>query len=80
MGGVLTGLGVADPRPQHYLVFFGGFMLAAAAWCFLIAGLIAWGRRFVGPAFFRALNLLCGVALAAFALRLGWSLAALVLG
>ncbi|HEY8600967.1 MAG TPA: LysE family transporter [Thermomicrobiales bacterium] len=77
MGGVLTGLGIADPRPEHYLVFFGGFMLACLVWCVLIAALIAWGRRFVTPGFFRVINFACGVALGCFALRLGLALIAL---
>lgn len=80
MGGVLTGLGVADPRPSDYGIFFAGFMVGAALWCFLIAGLIGWGRRFVTPGFFRAVNLLCGLALGYFGLRLGVAVIGLVAG
>jgi chemosensory pili system protein ChpE len=72
MGGVLTGFGVTDPRPGHYVVFFGGFMLACTLWCVLIASLIAWGRRFITPGFFRVVNLVCGLALTLFACRLAW--------
>ncbi|MFN8539139.1 MAG: LysE family transporter [Thermomicrobiales bacterium] len=80
MGGVLTGLGVAEPRPSDYGIFFAGFMFGAAIWCFLIAGLIGWGRRFVTPGFFRAVNLLCGLALGYFGLRLGVAVIGLVAG
>ena len=40
-----------------------------------MAGLIAWGRKFVTPAFFRWVNLFCGIALSFFALQLGLKLA-----
>jgi hypothetical protein len=39
-----------------------------------MAGLIAWGRKFVTPTFFRWVNLACGTALGFFALQLGWKL------
>lgn len=55
-------------------MFFTGFMLAAVLWCFFFAALVAWGRRFVTPAFFRGVNLTCGLALAYFGFNLAWGL------
>jgi len=42
--------------------------------CLFMAGLVAWGRRFITPAFFSWVNLSCGIALSFFALKLGWQL------
>jgi hypothetical protein len=39
-----------------------------------MAGLVAWGRRFVTQTFFRWVNFACGIALGFFALQLGLSL------
>jgi chemosensory pili system protein ChpE len=68
-GGVLSA-DASPPQPIDVAIFFGGFMLAAVAWCFFISGLIAWGRRFLTPGCFRAVNLLCALALTYFALDL----------
>jgi len=35
---------------------------------------IAWGQRFVTPLFFRLVNLICGLALCFFALKLLWNM------
>ena len=72
-----TGLGTTafaslsgSPQPVHFATFFTGFLSGAVFWCFVIAGLVAWGRRFVTPSFFRWVNLSCGIALGYFALQL----------
>jgi len=77
-----TGLGttvftsISDgPQPIHFIIFFAGFLGGAVLWCFFMAALVAWGRRFVTPTFFRWVNLTCGMALGLFAFRLGWQLA-----
>jgi chemosensory pili system protein ChpE len=62
------------PQPAHYAIFFSAFYLALILWCLFMAGLVAWGRRFITPAFFRWVNLACGIALGYFALQLGWQL------
>lgn len=62
------------PQFAHFIVFFTAFMTGAFLWCFFMAGLVAWGRRFVTGAFFRWVNLACGLALSFFALQLGWKL------
>lgn len=73
-----TGLGTTvfasisgRPQPTDFAVFFAGFLGGAVVWCFVMAGLVAWGRRFVTPTFFRWVNLACGLALGFFAVQLG---------
>lgn len=76
-----TGLGttvfasISDkPAPVHFAIFFAGFLLGAIAWCFIMAGLVAFGRKFLTPTFFRWVNVTCGVAIGFFALQLAWKL------
>jgi len=76
-----TGLGTTvfasisgQPQPVHFAIFFAGFLGGAILWCFFMAGLVAWGRKFVTPIFFRFVNLTCGIALGFFALQLAWKL------
>jgi threonine/homoserine/homoserine lactone efflux protein len=76
-----TGLGTTvfasiagGPQPIHFAIFFTGFLAGAIVWCFVMAGLVAWGRRFMTPNFFRWVNLACGAALGYFALQLGLQL------
>lgn len=76
---IATG-GKASSDPQNLVVFLAGFLCSALLWCFFMAGLIAWGRRFVTPLFFRLVNLICGLALGFFALKLLWSTLLLLKG
>jgi threonine/homoserine/homoserine lactone efflux protein len=76
-----TGLGTTvfasisgRPQPADFAIFFAGFLAGAVLWCFVMAGLVAWGRRFVTPAFFRWVNVACGIALGFFALQLSLNL------
>ena len=64
---------VGAPRPVHFAVFFLAFMSGALLWSLFLSGLVAWGYRFVNAAFFRGINLLCGVALGYFGLVLFWN-------
>jgi chemosensory pili system protein ChpE len=64
---------VTDPQIGHYLLFLAFFMLGALAWCFFLAGLVAWGQRLLKPAFFRWVNFSCGLFLAWFSIQLGWN-------
>jgi threonine/homoserine/homoserine lactone efflux protein len=67
--------GIPDgPQLSHFIIFFAAFMTGAFLWCFFMAGLVSWGRRFVTGRFFRWVNLTCGLALGLFALQLGWKL------
>ena len=63
------------PRQSDYLIFFSAFYLGLILWCLFMAAIVAWGRRFITSAFFRWVNLSCGIALGFFALQLGWKLA-----
>jgi chemosensory pili system protein ChpE len=72
-----TGLGTTvfasisgRPQPTDFAIFFAGFLGGAILWCFVMAGLVAWGRKFVTPTFFRWVNFACGIALSFFALQL----------
>jgi threonine/homoserine/homoserine lactone efflux protein len=69
IGGAVVGLGVPDPGPIHFAVFFAGYLVSLFVWCFFISGLIAYGRRWVSPTLFRGVNVLCALALAYFALN-----------
>jgi chemosensory pili system protein ChpE len=76
-----TGLGTTvfssitgQPQPMHFALFFAGFLSGAVFFCFFLAGLVAWGRNYLTPLFFRWVNLVCGFALAFFAFQLGWKL------
>lgn len=63
---------VANPQGIHYVIFFLAIMAAALTWSFFLAWLITRGRRFIQPAFFRWVNLLCGLVLGYLAYRLFW--------
>lgn len=76
-----TGLGTTvfaslsgKPQAADFAVFFAGFLSGAIAWCFVMAGLVAWGRKIVTANFFRWVNLACGIALGYFAIQLSWNL------
>ena len=76
-----TGLGTTvfasisgRPQPLDFAIFFSGFLSGAILWCFVMAGLVAWGRRFVTKTFFRWVNFACGIALGFFAIQLSLSL------
>ena len=71
---VMVSGGKASPDPYTLVVFLAGFLCSALLWCFFMAGLLAWGRRFVTPLFLRLVNLICGLALGCFALKLLWNM------
>ena len=77
-----TGLGTTafaslpeTPAPVHFAVFFAGFLAGAISWCFIMAALVGFGRRFLTDHFFRGVSLLCGLALVYFAVQLSLNLA-----
>ncbi len=65
---------------KEIMVFFAGFLVSALLWSVFMSGMIAWGRRFVTPVFFRLVNLVCGLSLGFFALKLLWSTLILLKG
>ncbi len=73
-----TGLGTTvfasitgGPQPIHFVIFFAGFLAGAILWCFIMAGLVAWGKQWMTNKFFRWINLTCGTAMVYFAFQLG---------
>lgn len=73
-----TGLGTTvfasingGPQPIHFAVFFAGFLAGAILWCFVMAGLVAWGKQWMTNSFFRWINFTCGLAMVYFAVQLG---------
>lgn len=73
-----TGLGTTvfasitgGPQPIHFVIFFAGFLAGAILWCFVMAGLVAWGKQWMTQNFFRWVNLTCGAAMIYFAIQLG---------
>jgi chemosensory pili system protein ChpE len=73
-----TGLGTTvfasiagGPQPIHFAIFFAGFLAGAILWCFIMAGLVAWGKQWMTQNFFRWVNLTCGAAMIYFAIQLG---------
>ena len=57
----------------QFVLFFLGFFLGAVLWSIGISAAIRWGRRWLRPTMFRWINLLCGLALGYFGLRILWS-------
>lgn len=76
----LMATGQVSLDPKEVVVFFAGFLVSALLWSVLMSSLIAWGRRFVTPVFFRLVNLVCGLGLGFFALKLLWSTLLLLKG
>lgn len=67
-GGAVAALGAN--RQQLLTTFFAAFILACVAWCFFMAVMIAWGRKFLTARFYRGINLACGLAMAYFGVTL----------
>jgi chemosensory pili system protein ChpE len=62
------------PQFSHFVTFFSAFMTAAFLWCFIMAGLVAWGRQLITPLFFRFVNATCGLILVYFGFQLAHQL------
>jgi chemosensory pili system protein ChpE len=62
------------PQISHFITFFAAFMASAILWCFFMAGLVAWGRQFITPLFFRFVNATCGLILLYFGFQLAYRL------
>ncbi len=66
------------PEWYHILTFFAAFILGTVLWCFFMAALVAWGRKFVTLTFFRWVNFLCSLTLFYFGIQLGLELFKLI--
>jgi chemosensory pili system protein ChpE len=80
MSGTMIGMGFLDPQPGDIAIFFAGFMSAQFVWAFVVAGLIALGRRALTPGLFRWINRVCALVLLGFGVSLVLSTIGLALG
>ena len=68
IGSALGAVGVPDPQPQHYAVFFAGFMASSVVWCFVCAGAVALLFRGAGRRWATLTYRLCAAAFLVLAL------------
>jgi chemosensory pili system protein ChpE/L-lysine exporter family protein LysE/ArgO len=61
LGSALAGLGVRNPGPDAYAVFFAGFMLTSIAWAFFFAAVVGRALGRAGPRWARIMYRLCSV-------------------
>lgn len=71
-GSVVSTL-IPTPETAHLIVFFAGFLSGGLLWSVFLAGLVAWGRQWLRPTFFRWVSLCCGVLLSIFGVQLFWN-------
>lgn len=64
LGSALGSLGVSDPTPGHYAIFFSGFMAASLAWAFVCAALVVMTLGRASGAWVRLAYRLCAVGFA----------------
>ena len=68
LGSALGAIGVADPAPRHYAIFFAGFMLSCVLWCFFMAAMVDRVFRRVGARWVRVTYRACAIAFLALAI------------
>jgi len=75
LGSALGAVGITDPQPFDYGLFFAGFMVSSVIWCFVCAGLV--GRLFSGRNQYWKIwtYRLCAIAFAYLALGTLWEVA-----
>lgn len=73
LGGGVLATGGGEASAGRAALFLLGFAVGALLWGCGLAALVGWGRRFAGGRVLRWLNALCGLALAAFGVRLLWT-------
>lgn len=65
---------IVTPQLVHYMVFLTFFMLGALGWSLFIASVIAWGQKYMTSLFFQMVNIICGICLVCFGVRLLWQI------
>ncbi|MHB8059316.1 MAG: LysE family transporter [Gaiellaceae bacterium] len=70
VSGSLSGYGVTSGGALGYTIFSAAFILTCFAFALLAAGAISWGRRFLRPRFFFAVDLVGGLVFVAIGLNL----------
>lgn len=68
LGSAMGAVGVVDPQPSHYGVFFAGFMASSIVWAFVCAAIVARLFRDATERWARVTYRLCAVAFLALAL------------
>lgn len=68
LGGGLASLGLTGASALQIALFFSSFMLGSALWALILSIAIARVRVWVRPAVFRAVSIVCGLALGTFGL------------
>ena len=68
LGSAMGAVGVHDPSPAQYGVFFAGFMTSSVLWCFVCAALVDRVFRSVGQHWARITYRACAIAFLALAL------------
>jgi len=70
VSGSLSGYGVSSAGVLGYTVFSASFILTCVVFALAAAGAISWGRRFLRPRFFFAVDLVGGLLFVAIGLNL----------
>ncbi|MFA5313229.1 MAG: LysE family transporter [Methanomassiliicoccales archaeon] len=73
IGGSTIATVAPNPEGIHFLVFFLGYTTGLVVFSFVYSALIAYGRKYITPSLFQAINVICGAVLIYFALNLLWS-------
>jgi chemosensory pili system protein ChpE len=68
LGSAMGAVGVHEPSPTQYGVFFAGFMTSSVLWCFICAALVDRVFRSVGQHWARLTYRACAIAFLALAL------------
>lgn len=68
LGGGLASLGLTGASALQIALFFSSFMVGSALWALILSIAIARVRGWIRPAVFRAVSLICGLALGSFGL------------
>jgi chemosensory pili system protein ChpE len=67
LGSAMGAVGVHEPTPMHYGVFFAGFMVSSIVWSFICAGALALLFRKTNTAWAKTTYRLCALAFLALA-------------
>jgi chemosensory pili system protein ChpE/L-lysine exporter family protein LysE/ArgO len=62
LGSAMGAVGISQPTPEHYAVFFAGFMAASLLWAFICAGLVAFVYCKAGMTWSRLTYRACAIA------------------
>ncbi len=68
LGGALVSMGLTSASTRQIGFFFASFMLGSALWALFLSFAIDRVRRWIRPAVFRIVSIICGLALGSFGL------------